>query len=187
MDRPLEEEWRNFELYEKVRIREHRKRFLLVALTTFLFFGLCSVPVFEERLPKWKSLQAAQRLSVELEKLKTLSIHERKPVRIRFLENGKFQLEMLAQCQSTEVLRVAVEGNWPDSQGELKILSTEEAQKMQLKLAIDQLCFDPVFGLDGVKTKKVLIIAPVKDLSEGRLDRASYVILEGESAKISIN
>jgi hypothetical protein len=33
----------------------------------------------------------------------------------------------------------------------------------------------------------VIVIAPVKDLSEERLDRASYVVLEGESAKISIN
>jgi hypothetical protein len=187
MDRPLEEEWRNFELYEKVRVREHRKRFFFIALAILIFFGLCSVPVFEERLPKWRSLEAAQELSVEIEKLKTLAIHEQKPIRLRFLEGGKFRFEVISQCDSQEILRVAKEANWPDADGALKVLSHEEARAMSLVLASDELCFDPVFGVDGMKTKKVLIIAPVKDLSEGRLDRASYVVLEGESAKISIN
>ena len=187
MDRPIEEEWRNFELYEKVRIREHRKRFILITLTVLLFFGLCSVPVFEERMPKWESLRAAQVLSVEIEKLKTLSIHEKLPVRLRFLENGHFQMETVSQCDSEKVLSVIRQGSWPDVDGGLKILSAEEAKRLSLKLANDRICFDPVFGLDGVKSRKVLVVAPVKDLSEDRLDRASYVILEGESAKISIN
>jgi hypothetical protein len=187
MDRPIEEEWRNFELYEKVRVREHRKRFFFIALTAILFLGLCSVPVFEERLPKWQSLRAASALSVELEHLKTLSIQEKKPVRMRFLASGAFQIEVLDQCNSDSVRKIAEVGTWPDEEGSLKVLSAEEAKTFSLKLANDVICFDPVFGLDGVKTKRVLVIAPVKDLSEGRLDRASYVILEGESAKISIN
>jgi hypothetical protein len=187
MDRPIDEEWRNFELYEKVRVREHRKRFVLISLTILLFFSLCSVPVFEERLPKWRSLRAAQILSVEIEKLKTLSIHEKMPIRLRFLENGRYQMEVISQCSSEAVIRVARDGQWPDADGTLRILNAEEAKKLSLKLANDQICFDPVFGLDGVKTRKVLVIVPVKDLSEDRLDRASYVILEGESAKISIN
>ena len=187
MDRPIEEEWRNFELYEKVRVREHRKRFVLISLTVLLFFALCSVPVFEERLPKWRSLRAAQRISVELEKLKSLAIHEKKPVRMIFLADGHFRMEIVSQCQSDAGLKIVREGEWPDAEGTLKVLSAEEAKTFSLKLANDQICFDPVFGLDGVKTRKVLVIAPVKDLSESRLDRASYVILEGESAKISIN
>ena len=126
-------------------------------------------------------------LSVEIEKLKTLAIHEKKPVRMIFLEGGKFRLEVLVGCQSDVSLKVLREGTWPDANGDLKVLSADEAKKLSLKLANDQICFDPVFGLDGVKTRKVLVVAPVKDLSDDRLDRASYVILEGESAKISIN
>jgi hypothetical protein len=187
MDRPIDEEWRNFELYEKVRVREHRKRFILITLTLLLFFSLCSVPVFEERLPKWRSLRAAQILSVEIERMKTLAIHEKKPIRLRFLGDGHFQMEVIEKCDSEPVLKIAREGVWPNSDGSLKILSGDEAKKLSLKLANDLVCFDPVFGLDGVKTRKVLVIAPVKDLSDDRLDRASYVILEGESAKISIN
>ena len=187
MDRPIEEEWRNFELYEKVRVRENRKRLFLITLTALGFFGLCAVPVVEERLPKWRSLRAAQRLSVQLEHLKTLSIQERKPIRFRFLEGGHYQFEILNECQSETPLRIVNEGVWPDAEGTLKILSGAEAQALSLKVATDQICFDPVFGLEGVKTRKVVVVAPVKDLSEQRLDRASYIILDGESAKISIN
>ena len=138
-------------------------------------------------MPKWHSLRAASELSVVLEKLKTLSIQEKHPVRIRFLEGARYQFEVVNQCQSETPLKIVNEGLWPDSEGSLKILDLAEAKDLSLKLATNQVCFDPVFGLDGVKTRKVVVIVSVKDLSERRLDRASYIILEGESAKISIN
>ena len=187
MDRPIEEEWRNFELYEKIRVRENRKRILFLSAALLLFFGLCSVPVVEERLPKWRSLKAAQEVSVDIERLKTLSIHEKKPVRLHFLDGGRYQFEVLSQCNSPTPIKVLQEGHWPDADGALKVLPTDEAKSLSLKLAVDDICFDPVFGLDGLKGKHVLVIAPVKDLADQRLDRASYVILENESAKISIN
>ena len=187
MDRPVEEEWRNFELYEKVRVRENRKRIIVFTIAVLVFFSLCSVPVFEERLPKWRSLKAAQEISVAIERLKTLSIQEKKPIRLHFLDGGRYQFEVLNQCDQTAALRIAFEGNWSDAEGALKVLSADEAKTLSLKLAIDGLCFDPVFGLNDIKSKKVLVIAPVKDLAEQRLDRASYIILESESAKISIN
>jgi hypothetical protein len=76
---------------------------------------------------------------------------------------------------------------WLSSSGELKVLSSVEAREYSLKLASDEICFDPVFGLEGLKGSRVVVLVPVKDLAEHRLDRASYVVLEGESAKISIN
>ena len=85
MDERIDEEWRTFELYEKIRVRERRKKLLISSLALILFFTLCAVPVVEERSPKWLSLRAAQRLSIEVEKLKTLAIHEKKPAKISFL------------------------------------------------------------------------------------------------------
>ena len=139
----------------------------------------------EERAPKWKSLRAAQRLSVEVEKLKTLAIHEKKPARITFLDQGVMKVEILDDCKN-EKGALFEQKEWKNEGGELKVLSPTEAKTFDVKLAIDQICFDPVFGLEEIK-RRVLVIAPVKDLTEHRLDRASYVILDGDSAKISIN
>lgn len=185
MDERLEEEWRTFELYEKIRVRERRKKLTISVIALILFFSLCAVPVVEERSPKWKSLRAAQRLSIEIEKLKTLAIHEKKPAKITFLEQGGMKVEVLDDCKKPSGTLVE-QKQWKDEQGALKVLTTHEAKDLDVKLVVDEICFDPVYGLEEMK-RRVLVIVPVKDLTEHRLDRASYVIMDGDSAKISIN
>jgi hypothetical protein len=187
MDQPLEEEWRNFELYEKTRIRDQRRRFWTLAFAGFLFLALCSVPVVEDRFPKWKTLDAAREISLELEHLKTRAIQEKKAMRMTFGDSGLFRIEQVSDCSGGRVERLEREAPWSSHEGELKVLSKEELSRFALAQGAAQICFDPVFGLPEVKNRAVLVIAPVKDLAEERLDRASYVILEGESAKISIN
>ena len=187
MDHSLEEEWRTFELYEKIRVRERRKRFWTIALAVFLFLGLCSVPVIRERLPKWQSLDAALELSLELEHLKTRAIQEKRSAWLRFSGPGEFRVDFVTDCESKADPVVEKVSKWKDREGSLKVLVRDELLHHTIKLGVDEICFDPVYGLSGVKSRLVLVIAPVKDLTEGRLERASYVELEGESAKISIN
>lgn len=187
MDQPIEEEWRNFELYEKTRIRDQRRRFWTIVLAGFLFLLLCAVPVIHERLPKWKTLDAARELSLELEHLKTRAIQEKKSMRMTFGESGIFRIEQVSDCSGGRVEKLEREETWSHHGGELKVLSTEELSRFSLSQGTANVCFDPVFGLPEVKNRLVLVIVPVKDLAEERLDRASYVILEGDSAKISIN
>jgi hypothetical protein len=185
MDERLDQEWRTFELYEKIRVRERRKRLLISSLALILFFALCAVPVVAERSPKWKSLRAAQRLSIEIEKLKTLAIQKKKPVKITFLEKGEMRIDLLDDCKNTTGTLIEQKA-WKNEGGDLKVLTPSEASQFDLKLAIDEVCFDPVFGLENIK-RRVIAVVPVKDLTEHRLDRASYVILDGDSAEISIN
>ncbi|NDG85959.1 MAG: hypothetical protein EBX52_13100 [Proteobacteria bacterium] len=173
-------------MYEKVRIREHKKRFWTIALAITLFISLCAVPVIEERLPKWRGLGAARSLSLVLEHLKTNAIREKKPLRIRFTEEGLYQIEVLNGCRDANPIRLLEKSAWTGNSG-LKVLSASDLSRLPVALAVDSICFDPVYGLDGVKTRQVLVVVPVNDLSDSRLDRASYVVLEGESAKISIN
>ncbi|MBU6153499.1 MAG: hypothetical protein KGP28_04275 [Bdellovibrionales bacterium] len=187
MDQPLEQEWRNFELYEKIRVRDRRRRFWVITLAVVLFFGLCSVPVVRERMPKWQSLDAALELSLEIERMKTRSIQEKRPVVLRFTGSGAYRMEFVLNCESKAEPVLDKEGHWPDRDGMLKILGREELERHSIALGVEEFCFDPVYGLSGVKSRLVLVVAPVKDLAEGRLERASYVELEGESAKISIN
>jgi hypothetical protein len=189
MDRPLEEvQWRDFELYEQVRIRQNRKRFFILGSALILFLSLCAVPVVKERLPKWRSLRAAREISTELERIKTLSIQEKRPVRLKFIEGGQYRVEVLDRCNGGSVVRELDPGTWTLRPGELAIISRSESAKFSLGLATDEVCFDPVFGLEvSQAVRTVVVVVPVNDLTIGRLDRASYVILDGESAKISIN
>jgi hypothetical protein len=187
MDHPLEDEWRNFELYEKIRVRERRQRFWTITLAAFLFLALCSVPVIQDRLPKWQSLDAALEISLELEHLKTRAIQEKRSAWLRFSGPGEFRVDFVSDCESKADPVVEKVSRWKDREGSLKVLVREELSRHSIALGVDEICFDPVYGLSGVKSRIVLVIAPVKDLTEGRFERASYVELEGESAKISIN
>jgi hypothetical protein len=187
MDHSLGPEWRNFELYEKIRLRERRKRIWTIATAVVLFFILCSVPVVRERGPKWQSLHAALELSLLLEHMKTRAIQEKRAATLRFPSQGAFRIDFVEDCAGKKSPVLEKEGSWSDSSGDLKVLDAGELQKYSISLGAGELCFDPVFGLEGVKSRLVLVVAPVKDLAEGSLERASYVELEGESAKISIN
>ncbi len=187
MDQPIEEEWRNYELHEKVRIRDQKKRFWTITLAVSLFLGLCAVPVVRERLPKWRGLDAARVISLSLEAMKTRSIREKKPLRMRFTAEGAYRIEVLNDCKDAAPLRVDADVSWPDRGGALAVLARGDLEKFAIGQGVETVCFDPVFGLSGSESRQVLVVVPVKDLSEGRLDRASYVVLEGESAKISIN
>jgi hypothetical protein len=122
-----------------------------------------------------------------LEHLKTRAIQERKPLRIYFKDDGKYQIEVLNDCKDANAVRIAEEGSWTSGAGALKVLSRAELSRFSIGLGVESVCFDPVFGLTGNQSRQVLVVVPVKDLSEERLDRASYVVLQGESAIISIN
>lgn len=195
MDERLDD--RNFlegELHEKIVVRERRRKRILVSLALVLFLFLSGIPVYQERLLKWQSLEAARRIAVEIEKLKTESIQLKKPLKMSLLANGELQIEAVTDCEAasaavsvpvqTEKLHVK---NWRDVEEQLSILPVEEAKKMKLNLVVDHLCFDPVSGLAQSKMKKVFVVLPVKDLAESKLDRASYVEVESATARISIN
>ena len=188
MDESINEEWKTFELYEKIRVKTRRKRFWISALTFAVFLGLCAVPVVDEQMPKWKSLEVARHLAVEIEQLKTLSIQRKQIIRMTFLDTGEMKIEVVSKCRDPiDSGTLLIQKKWISDASEMKVMHLMEAQMFDLRLAFDQVCFDPVFGLNDIKSRRVLIIIPVKDLTDSRLDRASYVILEGESAKISIN
>jgi len=125
-------------------------------------------------------------VAVEIEKLKTYSIQNRKPARLTFLDNGELKVEIVDHCNDTNAPTFQ-QKRWSPVSDDLKVLAAMEAFDFHVKAAIDHVCFDPVFGVEEIKGRRVIVIVPVKDLSEKRLDRASYVILDGDSAKISIN
>lgn len=196
MDEHLDQHERNerqyleVELYEKILVRERRKKALLITLALTIFLFLCGIPVYNERLPKWKSLKAARKIAVQIEQMKTQSLHMKKPLKLTIIENGQLKIEQVSDCTSAaadvpgEKFR---EDSWTTESDEVSLLSEVDAKKLNLNLAVHQICFDPVQGVNVPKVKKVFVIVPVKDLAESRLDRASYVEVESATAKITIN
>jgi len=191
------EEWRSFELYEKKRVRTRRSRLIYISMAVLLFLVLCSVPVVDERAPKWHTLKIARDLSVEVEKLKTLAIKSKRPAQMSFLDSNLLQIDLLEHCAGTKVspheithtpfLKEPVVTKRWGNDDQYKILTPAEAKEFSIVLVGENVCFDPVDGLVSQYTKQVIAIVPVKDLAEKRLDRASYVIIDGESAKVNIN
>jgi len=192
MDEHLERQYLEVELYEKIMVRERRRKVLLITAALILFLFLCGIPVYNERFPKWESLSAARKIGVEIEELKTESLHLKKPLLLSLLETGQMRVEQVAHCGASASDVPVVEGllhesSWTNSQSDIALMNDLEAKKTNLKFAVQQICFDPVSGLSFSKNKKVIVLVPVKDLAESRLDRASYVEIETASARISIN
>lgn len=192
MDEHLDRKYLEVELYEKNLVRERRKKLILISLAFTVFLFLCGMPVFNERLPKWESLKAARKIAVEIEKLKTESLQLKKPLLLSVLDNGQVKVEEVGNCgvgsgESFAIKEKLHEVNWMDPADEIGLLNQVDAKKLNLNFAVQQICFDPVSGVSSPKVKKVFVVAPVKDLAESRLDRASYIEIDSTSARISIN
>ncbi len=192
MGEPLERQYLEVELYEIIQKRERRRKLILILLSLSVFLFLCGIPVYKERFPKWQSLRAARKISIEIEMLKTEAIRLKKPLLLTLADNGGLKIEQVNHCQNSgseprKVEEVLQSRQWDNADGEVSLLDEAESKKLNLALAVQNICFDPVSGADSVKSKKVMIVVPVKDLAETRLDRASYVEIESSSARISIN
>ena len=192
MDEHLERQYLEVELYEKILVRERRRNGILITLTFLLFMFLSGIPVYKERFPKWQSLQAARKIAVAIEKLKTESIQLKKPLQLSLLENGQMKVEQLSSCSaaigSTPVAEgLLYEKIWTHAQNDMALMNEVESKKFNMNFVVQRICFDPVEGLSAARMKRVIVVVPVNDLAESRLDRASYVEIESSSAKISIN
>lgn len=188
------DEWRGVtfegELHEKVQKRERRRRTLVVGTVFVVFLLLCAIPVYQNRMPKWRGIQAAAQLSVLLEGIKTRSIQTQKAVRLHVSRTGGTRIDVLDSCEPGAKAIQSESGTWPNAEGQLEVLSVVQAKMMGLEFVSDEVCVDPVQGL--MEEKRVLVIVPVNDLAQSEsneeaLGRASYVTVIGDSAKISVD
>jgi hypothetical protein len=102
-----------------------------------LFLSLCAVPVVKERLPKWRSLRAAREISTALEGVKTLSIREKRPIRLKFIGGGQYRVDVLERCGADGVLKELPPGTWTLRSEELVILAHADAAQYSLGLPDD--------------------------------------------------
>ena len=64
------DDWKNFELWEKLEVRFRRYRMKWVIATVLVFLLISTIPVLKARTLKWNTLEASQVLARELNRLK---------------------------------------------------------------------------------------------------------------------
>lgn len=195
-DRFEKEEWKNFELWEKINLRLKKQRRLVVISAIILFFLLSSISVIIDRAPYWKTVSLAAEFSKELIALKRQAVLEHKAIRIRFLpesQEGEYVIERLVHCQSesAEIVRSGfLQLQYLGSM--VKKLSQKDAEHLQIGRVSDQFCYAP---LDGAfygqleSNKAVFAFVFVKDLTleKPRSDRITVLTVENLTADISFN
>ena len=182
MDEELDLNHFELDLYEKKRLKKRKKRTWFIFFGGVLFLSLCAVPVYRERAPKWKSLSVARQLAMELERMKTKSIEVQVPLRMVVGDTGIVKIEKIGSCEANqEASRDGITNEKEfliDPKNETTMFPVRETK---------QICFDPVHGWVSPQKKLTLIFVPVKDLSEQRMDRASYLEIQDQTINIVIN
>ena len=187
------EEWKSYELWEKVENRERRKRTYWIAGASVLFLLLAAVPVVREYTPKWKTLAASRRLAIELSRVKRDVTLLHSPLKLRFTDTVRmvYVVEQVPSCGSTAGMPEGVilrEGKLGKEISETVLLPPSEGLKFGLENLVDEYCYEPVTGWKGVdKGDQGLAIFPVNDLAEGESSRASVVLLSGVGGEVSFH
>ena len=136
MDEHLERQYLEVELYEKIVVRERRRKAILISLASMIFLFLCAIPVYNERFPKWESLKAARNIAVEIQRIKTESLNLKKPLLLSVLENGMIKVERVSSCniapgQTPIAEEQLYEKNWINSNEAITLLSETDAKKLK--------------------------------------------------------
>lgn len=181
-----EDEWRHYELWERLEIKQRHRKWLWIGVTIVLFFGLSAVPVVMEKWPKWRSVRATRELAQVLNQLKRKASVEQSALRLRFQSSRglDYQIEKISDCKSNSAGQAYSSGHLlsEGEKDEFLILPPENGSSLELPGLVKEFCYDPIKENDEVLG---FAIIPVKDLANSRFDRYSLLILSGPSAEIS--
>ena len=186
-------EWENYELWEKVETRVRRRKRLWISGTVVLFLAISSVPIIRDRFPKWKSLNYTRRLAQEINRVKREANTDHVAYQIRFEGDGSlgYQIEKLTSCDSSQAtfVRSGVLSN-SNNATHFAVISAKRGNDLGVPGLAERFCYDPLKGSDAANLGGGLLgfgIGPVKDLTEGRIDRISVLLLSGPVAEVSFD
>jgi len=171
-----QDEWRNYELWEKVELRLKSRKRLWIGGAIALFLLISAVPIVRERLPAWRSLYAARVFAQELSRMKRVAAAEERPLRIQILDEPSlgYRIERVTDCV-TGTPPLYVSAPW---EGQL-IHSREHSW---LKVQSREFCYNPTQPADNNVSWTIGLTA---DAEQEYWDRSSAVKLTGSSAEIS--
>lgn len=189
-ERWSKEEWRTFELWEKIEVRARRRKRLWIAGAVFVFLCLSTIPVFVDRLPKWQSLQAGRNLAEVLNRIKKEAALHHNAYALSFENEEKLSFRVLKGNSCDGNMEEVSRGVLLPDETQLLVLSPQDARLLDIPGVADRFCYS---SLQGWKTNgdsvdlSAFVILSVKDLTEKRLDRLTTILIRGLSAEISFN
>jgi hypothetical protein len=189
-ERYSKEEWNRYELWERIELRLRRRRRLWILAASIAFVGVSSIPIVLDRLPKWRSLAATRRLAEELNSVKRDAIQAQAAYRLRFLGGGRtrFVVERLASCSADSGVEVRTGDLLGDGDRDYAVLSPRAGEALGTAGFSEAFCYDYLSGSGVIIAGGELSgfgVIPVNDLTTGRYDRLSVLLVSGPSAEIS--
>jgi len=195
-ERWQKDEWRNYELWEKLELQAKKRKQLWILGAVILFLMLSGVPAIMDRLPKWRTLKIANEVAARINEVKTQAVFTHHTHRVRFgTPSGlDFLVEEVASCRpDAKVIKTVATGTLASSGSpeDYTVLSNAQAQELNIPGVIGEFCYDPVLGYSGlgpsgVGAQSVIALAYVNDLTEPvRMNRMTLLTLEGESAEVA--
>ncbi len=184
-----QEEWRHYELWEKVEAVRHRFRIWLVTVVVAIALILSAIPVLMDRGPRWRGSILARQIAEEVSHLKVRAALEQKSYRFSLMagDNLGYRVEEVSTCSSSE--RVSDEVHWfgsPYLSKEYTYLDGSAQIELGIPAITQTICVD---YLEGIQLQEQALVAafgivPVKDLAEKRIDRVSLVTIQKETGLI---
>ena len=187
-----DDEWRQFELWERIEHRLRRKRTWIILAVALIFVGILGAPVIEDRLPKWRALNAMRILAVRANQMKVDAASLGVPLRLR-IENSadgpQYVIERVDRCDISAMARVW--GGGPvfenhDRGTDFVVFEPREASAFGLERVTTSVCFDPL-GTEANEQVQALGILTAKDLTDRRLDRVALLNFSGLFAEIDFD
>jgi hypothetical protein len=187
-ERWQQEQWRTFELWEKIALRLRKKKRLWVVLAVVVFLGISAIPPIQDRMPYWSARRHAVGVGLLINELKILAATEHRSFELVFSSPGTLRYQILKReyCSSTvgEIVREGVLSTL--SEPEHAIITRTQAQSFGIPGVIERLCVSPLSGAKFERSEKGLAgfaVAPIADLSSGRSDRVAVLLVQGEGAE----
>lgn len=187
-ERWQQEQWRTFELWEKIALRLRKKKRLWVVLAILVFLGISAIPTLWDRVPFWAARRHAVAIGLLMNELKVLAATEHRSFELVFPSPGALRYQILRREYCThshsETVREGVLGGDPEP--EFALLTRVQAESMGIPGVIERICVSPLSGAKFERGDQGLAgfaVAPVTDLTSGRSDRVAVALVQGENAE----
>jgi hypothetical protein len=186
------EEWRSFELWEKIEARERRRRRYWMIAAGVAFLALAAVPVVRDSAPHWATQRAARLVAQGVLKVHVLVSTTARPHRLT-LQTGvdgevAYVLERVTGCGpgarvEEEILRRPL---FRAGQG-YSVVGPSAAASAGLEYLADSYCYDATQPDDERArgpVKTALGVVPTDDLSTSRWDRLSAAVVDRRTLEV---